>query len=110
MMNALQVISNYESLSVLTSQMREAAVLGEWDKLFDLEHQCSQHVATMKPEDAVTTLDETSRLRKVQLLKKILADDAEIRNRTEGWMEQLKRIMQSNHQEQRVHNAYLAGN
>ncbi len=106
---AHQVVSNYESLSALTSRMREAAVHGEWDQLTALEKQCSLHVATMKPADAASTLDEQTRLRKIDLIKKILADDKEIRNRTESWMGQLQRIMSSNHQEQRLQQAYSAG-
>lgn len=105
-MNTQQIISNYESLSVLTSQMRDAAVQGEWDQLIDLEQQCSQHVATMKPVDTFDTLDASTRQRKVHLIKKILADDAEIRNHTEAWMGQLQRIMHSNRQEQRLQQAY----
>ncbi|NNM80922.1 MAG: flagellar protein FliT [Gallionella sp.] len=104
-----QVVSNYESLAVLTGQMRVAAAHGEWDHLTALEKQCSQHVATMKPADAASTLDEQARLRKIDLIKKILADDKEIRNRTESWMGQLQRIMSSNHQEQRLQQAYSAG-
>lgn len=105
-MNPSQVISNYESLSALTSQMREAAIHGNWDTLISLEQQCTQHVTGMKPADMETSLDESSRQRKIQLIKKILTDDAEIRNLTESWMGQLQRIMQSNRQEQRLHQAY----
>ncbi len=101
-----QVIKNYESLSSITSQMRDAAVHGEWDQLVNLEQQCSQHVATMKPVDTAAKLDEPTRQRKIQLIKKILADDAEIRNHTETWMGQLQQIMQSNRQEQRLQQAY----
>lgn len=103
-----QVITNYESLSAITSQMRNAAAQGEWDQLVALEQQCSQHVATMRSTDTTPTTDESDRQRKIQLIKKILADDAEIRNQTEVWMQQLQRIMQSNHQEQRLQQAYGA--
>lgn len=105
-MNASQVIVNYESLSALTAQMRDAAAQGEWDALVGLEQQCSRQVAAMRPLDTVTALDEPSRQRKIQLIKKILADDADIRNRTESWMAQLQRVMQSNRQEQRLSQAY----
>jgi flagellar protein FliT len=101
-----QVIMNYESLSAITSLMRDAAMHGEWDQLIGLEQQCSRHVATMKPVDATAKLDEPTRQRKIQLIKKILADDAEIRNRTQTWMGQLQRIIQSNLQEQRLQQAY----
>lgn len=105
-MNPTDVIMNYESLSAITAQMREAAVQGEWDQLVNLEQQCSRHVASMKPLDQSIVLDESSRQRKIQLIKKILADDAEIRNHTETWMRQLCNIMQSGRQEQRLHQAY----
>ena len=100
------VIENYEYLSALTEQMREAAVQNNWDHLVELENQCTQRVASMKEQDASTPLDEDTRLRKVALIRKILADDAEIRNRAEPWMGQLKRIMQSAQQEQRLLETY----
>ena len=99
------VIENYEFLSSLTAQMREAAVHSQWDNLVELEKQCSQRVAFIKPLDAAP-LDESTRLRKVALIRKILADDAEIRNRTEPWMAQLQRIMKSVGQERRLLDAY----
>ena len=105
-MGSHQVIANYESLSTLTAQMREAAVRGEWENLIELEQQCRQYVAAMKQADASATLDEPSRQRKVQIIKKILENDADIRSRTVAWMGQLQRIMQSNRQEQRLHQAY----
>jgi flagellar protein FliT len=108
-MNAPQVISNYESLQVLTSQMRDAATRGEWDKLLGLEHECLVYVATMKQTDSVSTLDEPARQRKIGLIKKILANDAVIRNCTEAWVAQLQDIIRGNNQERRVQHAYSAG-
>ncbi|MEQ1837460.1 MAG: flagellar protein FliT [Candidatus Nitrotoga sp.] len=105
-MNSFQVITHYESLSVLTERMCEAAAQGEWDKLVSIEQQCAQQVAIMKLADAPITIDEPTRQRKMQLIRKILADDAEIRNHTEKWMGQLQRIMQSNRQEQRLQQVY----
>lgn len=101
------VIENYEFLSTLTAQMRMAATQGEWDRLVALEKQCSQRVVAMKAQDAATPLDEGMRLRKVALIRKMLADDAEIRNQTQPWMAQLQRLMQSAGQEQRLQQAYF---
>lgn len=105
-MSDAQIITHYESLSAFTGRMREAAVRGEWDQLIALEQQCSRHVAAMRLVDGVAALDELARQRKIHLIKKILADDAEIRNHTEVWMGQLQRIMQNNRQEQRLQQAY----
>ena len=102
------VISDYESLSSLTSQMRTAAAEGEWDRLIALEQQCSRHVDRMKSAGEKSLPDEAARQHKIQLIKKILADDAAIRNRTESWMGQLQGIMQSNRQEQRLSKTYGA--
>ena len=99
------VIENCQFLSGITDKMRQAAALGEWEKLVELEHQCSQHVALMKQQDLVPA-DEGIRQQKVALIKKILADDAAIRDQTQPWMAQLQRNMQSSRSEQRVRQAY----
>ena len=101
------VIQNYQQLSDITSQMRAAAVQGEWDQLVELEQQCSRHVEAMKQQD-LAPIDESIRLQKVALIHKILADDAAIRDQTEPWMAQLQRIMQSSRSEQRVKQAYAS--
>lgn len=105
-MGSIPVISNYESLSTLTAQMREAAVRGEWDHLISLEQQCRRHVDAIKQADVPVALDEPSRQRKARLIKNILEHDADIRNRTVAWMGQLQRIMQSNRHEQQLQQAY----
>ena len=99
------VIDNYQLLSGISGKMREAAALGAWDQLVELEQQCSQHVTLMKQQD-LAPLDENIRLQKVALIKKILADDAAIRNQTLPWMAQLQLNMQSSRSEQRVNQAY----
>ena len=101
------VIENYQHLSEITQQMRNAAVLGEWDQLVELEQQCSQHVESMKQLDLVP-IDESIRLQKVALIHKILADDAAIRDKTLPWMAQLQRMMQSSRSEQRLKQAYAS--
>ncbi len=101
------LLEDYQRLSGITGQMREAAVGGEWDRLVSLEKECARKVEEIKPRDVIPSNPE-ERAQKLALLKKILADDADIRNRTEGWMEQLQRIMQSPVSEQRLKQTYLA--
>ena len=100
------VIENYEFLSSIMGQMRVAATQGKWDHLVELETQCSQRVETMKAQDAAAPLDENTRQRKVALIRKILADDAEIRSHTEPWMTQLQGIIKTVGQERRLQEAY----
>lgn len=100
------VISHYQSLASLTRQMREAVDQGEWDKLVDLEQQCGRHVANIKLADETTVLNDVSRQSEIQLIRKILDDDDYIRNSTESWMAQMKIVMQSQRQEQRLNQSY----
>lgn len=101
------LLEDYQRLSGITGQMRNAAEQGEWDRLILLEQECKRKVEEIKPRDAIPA-SLAERQQKIALIKKILADDAEIRNRTEGWMEQLQRIMHSTRSEQRLQQAYLA--
>jgi flagellar protein FliT len=100
------VIENYEFLSTITAQMRVAAAHGQWDQLVELEKQCSEHVEIMKTQEVGLSPNECARLRRVELIRKILADDAEIRNHTEPWVGQLQRIMHSTGQERRLQQTY----
>lgn len=99
------VVEHYQYLSGIMGKMREAAALGEWDHLVELEQECSKHVAIMKQQDNLPA-DEATRQQKAALIRKILADDAAIRSKTETWMAQLQRIMQSTRTEQRLQRAY----
>lgn len=99
------VIERYQFLSGITGKMCEAATLGEWDKLVELELQCSRHVALMQQQDSAP-VDENIRQQKVVLINKILADDALIRDQVQPWMANLQHNMQSNRNEQRVQHAY----
>ncbi|MFH2134939.1 MAG: flagellar protein FliT [Pseudomonadota bacterium] len=101
------IVEEYKQLSTITGQMRDAADAGDWEQLIALEKRCAQQVAQIKPHDA-TPSDEASRLQKVALIKKMLADDKAIRARTEPWMQQLDRIMKSARSEQRLQQAYLS--
>jgi flagellar protein FliT len=101
------VIEDYQRLSDITGQMRDAAIAGEWDSLITLEKNCAQKVAEIKPRDGVPA-DEATRVQKIALIKKILADDKAIRERTEPWMRQLQQIMQSARTEDKLQQTYLA--
>lgn len=102
-MNA--VIEKYQSLATLTSKMRAAAALGEWDELVELEEQSRVLVVEMKALD-LAPIDESTRLSKVALIKKILSDDAAIRSQAEPWMAHLQRIMSNARSENRLLKAY----
>jgi flagellar protein FliT len=83
-MTSSEVLAMYENIAGLSNQMVAAARMCDWDGLSELEGQCagaSHAVAT-----GVPALSGAPRLRKIDLLKQILANDRAIRDVTEPWM------------------------
>ncbi len=100
------IIEDYQCLSDITGEMREAASAGNWDELIALEKRCAQVVASIQPRDVIpATKDE--RKQKISLIQKILADDKAIRDCTEPWMRRLEQIMKNTRSEQRLQQSYL---
>lgn len=107
-MSTRQVTEDYEALSSLTHEMRVAAERGEWDQVLVLEQQCKHLIDSLQSADETSLLDKASQPHNIKLIKQILEDDTEVRQRTQAWMSQLQRIMQSNRQEQKINQAYGA--
>lgn len=83
-MTSSEVLSMYENIAGLTNQMAAAARMGDLDRLGKLETQCATEARAV--ETGVPALAGAQRLRKIDLLKQILANDREIRDVTDPWM------------------------
>ena len=92
-MTSNEVLSMYENVAGLTSKMAVAAQTGDRDAMVALERQCAvQAVATAS---GVPALNGAARMRKIDLLKMIMANDRAIREVTEPW--QLADVMAAAH-------------
>lgn len=107
-MNSVEVISLYEAVAGITAQMLAAARNSDWDQLAALEQRCSSQVARLKVGEAPIPLSGIVRQKKVEIIKKILADDREIRNLTEPWMHQLTALMHNASTERKLNRMYGA--
>ncbi|MYM24700.1 flagellar protein FliT [Duganella sp. FT135W] len=83
-MTSSEVLSMYENIAGLTNQMATAARMGDLDGLGKLESQCADEARAVST--GVPALAGAQRLRKIDLLKQILANDREIRDATDPWM------------------------
>ena len=105
-MTSLEALAAFEAISNLTGEMSKAARAGEWDRLALLECRCAAVVAGLKAAPPIKFPLHMQR-RKVELIQKILADDADIRKYTEPWMKTVQTFLGSGalgahvHQEQR---------
>lgn len=108
MMNSQELISIYENVAVITDQMLAAARVGDWDQLVVLESRCASQVDILRREEPRTALTGQSRERKVELIKKVLEDDRQIRSITEPWMDHLAALINSTGTERKLSQAYGA--
>ena len=110
-MNSAEMIGIYEQILAVTAQMLEAARVADWDGLIARERQCRTLVERLMDlrADAPDVLEPPVQKRKVEILRKVLADDAAIRNLTEPWMQNLQHLLTSAGHERRAHAAYRAG-
>jgi hypothetical protein len=106
MSNASRAIENYEALSTLTRELREAAARGEWDRLPDIQERRTRLVGTMAAIDSTEAIGEAARQRKNELIVGILADDAQTRDMVKAWMAQLEDELQNGRQELRLLREY----
>lgn len=105
-MEIQEIVAVYEEISDITGQMVEAAKTSDWDRLTALEAECSSRVQRLRDGESKPVLDPGSRQTKVKLINKILADDREIRNLTEPWMQRLSAMMNTGETERRLNQAY----
>ena len=82
-MTSNEVLSMYEQIAGLTAQMAAAAKSGDIDTLSALERQCAQ--TSSQVGSGVPPLAGAMRMRKIDLLKQIMANDRAIREVTEPW-------------------------
>lgn len=100
----------YETMSQLSAQMARAAQQNDWDRLVALEQDVAHLRDALPPlaagGRAVVPLSPEQRERKLQLIRRILADDAEVRRHTEPWMDSVRRFLGAGVRERCVRQAY----
>lgn len=109
-MDGAEVISLYEAVADLTDQMLAAARREEWDLLSRLEIDCAHVVDILKKNEATVALTDDRRERKIEILKKILEDDRDIRNLTDPGLKKLASLIQSTSVERKLVKAYGSTN
>lgn len=108
MMDSSQFLETYETIALITGQMLDAARSGNWENLVALEQDCRRHVEKLTALETMPHLTGPDLEHKIELIHKVLADDAEIRKLTEPWMAKLQQFLGSTAQERKLQQAYAA--
>lgn len=72
--------ARYEAIASVSSRMLSAARDALWNELAELQDEYRALVDALREVDAGISLDEHDRTRKYELIRRILADDAAIRD------------------------------
>jgi len=101
------ILQTYDAVSVKSGQMVHAAQQGDWDRLAALNKDCKALVDALRRADEDSHRPDGSHTkRKLALMRKVLADDAEIRRHTEPWMTRLQAYLGGAGRQRCSHPAY----
>lgn len=92
-MNDGVLIDYYEAIEQASEQMLSAARSGDWDQVVKLEGACALLIARLKQAADQKELGREERVLKGRIMKRILVNDAEIRQLAEPWIEELDQLM-----------------
>ncbi|MGB7815722.1 MAG: flagellar protein FliT [Methylotenera sp.] len=99
-------VAIYDTIAELTNQMLMAAKLHDWDLLLELESSCAEHVEKLKFFKDELPLSSDTHERKVANIKRILADDREIRDLISPRMARLSSLISSSQTGKKLTRAY----
>lgn len=98
-------IGIYEDIAAATARMLEAARSADWDGLVAAESACAAHIARARA-CAADPLGEEERRMKAELIRRMLAHDAEIRACVNPWMARLEHLLATSAQRARARDGY----
>ncbi|MGE5161284.1 MAG: flagellar protein FliT [Betaproteobacteria bacterium] len=88
------MLDHYEQIAQASQLMLDAARNSDWDEVERQEDRCRSLVASLKAASAISPLlRPQDNRRRMELLRRMLAADAEIRGRCEPWLRQLEQLI-----------------
>jgi flagellar protein FliT len=104
--HADEILALYAQLSAVTTRMREAARAANWDGLVALEAECADVSSRLIAcEDGASRSSEYQQ-RKADLIRKVLEDDAEIRQNVNERLAGLWRLIDGRANIDKLNAAY----
>jgi flagellar protein FliT len=105
--NSRDILHTYGLFAAKSGEMLDAATAGDWDRLIALEEDYRAFAVMLESvDDGTVRLEPEFTQRKAVLIRKVLADDAAIRQITKPWMNQLAACVANVRQESRLRQAY----
>lgn len=105
-MNGQELLYMYENVATITDQMLKAALNSNWELLTKLEARCTAQAKLINETSEQVILADPERQQKIRIIKKILADDKQIRDLIEPRMNFLSDLMRAAKSKSQVTKAY----
>jgi flagellar protein FliT len=96
----------YEAIGGASRRMLEAARGADWEALLAAEADCAKLIAQARVQPDRPALAEADRRRKSEIILRVLADDAEIRDRLQPRLAQLDALLRGAGQRRLVQRSY----
>jgi flagellar protein FliT len=103
------ILKTYEHLAEVTGRMRIAACQEDWDSVIALETECASVYSRLVSVDQSASCDADYQRRKAELIRKLLDDDAQIRERLSGQLNHVWRLLEGGRHVDRLNSAYGVG-
>ena len=87
------LMSYYEAIEKASADMLDAARAGNWDHVIKLEGACVLLISQLKNAAQSNALSSDETQLKSRIMKRVLVNDAEIRNLAEPWLDDLDMMM-----------------
>jgi flagellar protein FliT len=100
------ILKAYEHLAEVMGRMRVAASKEDWDGVITLESECAKVYTNLATVEAGAPFDADYQRRKSELIRKLLEDDAEIRDRVSGQLTSIWRMIDGRGHVNRLSAAY----
>ncbi len=100
------VLHCYEAIAEASARMLAAARRADWDALIAAEKECAQRVERLKAARVGGSLGRDGDARRHDIVRTVLAHDAEIRALTQPWMANLEQLLHGVSAGRRVEQAY----
>ena len=87
------IVDCYRRIADASGRMLEAAEHDDWDEVCSAARDCVDRIAELSGIEDLTPADPSLRREKIELVKRLLADDARIRHLGQPWLEKLDAIL-----------------
>ncbi len=104
-----QIVERYRRMADASGRMLSAARVDDWDEVCKVEKECAELVSELARMGDLAPVDPTLRSQKLELMKRVLADDAEIRLLSQPWLRKLDTMMRGPATIDRLNRTYGAG-